>query len=158
MTFSKPKDNFRLKCTLPEISVVFWWLGTRRNARLVLQFRCSLTGHTVRQRKRDVTSAQTSKVWGSSSAKNMVSHALNYVNNYVAPDKKNKTKKPKTLVVQSLITKATNLGEHTECWWAMALAEGTPYRPLRCEEWLWKWSDKHTGQMVQRHTFLGAHS
>lgn len=24
--------------------------------------------------------------------------------------------------------------EHTECWWGMALAGGTPYRPLRCEE------------------------
>lgn len=27
-----------------------------------------------------------------------------------------------------------DLREHTECWWGMALAEGTPYRPLRCEE------------------------
>lgn len=36
----------------------------------------------------------------------------------------------------------------------MALAGGTPYRPLRCEEWLWKWSDKQTDQMAHKHTYL----
>lgn len=41
--------------------------------------------------------------------------------------------------------------QHTECWWVMALAEGTPYRPLRCEEWLWKWRDKQTDQTAQKH-------
>lgn len=29
---------------------------------------------------------------------------------------------------------SSDIMEHTECWWGMALAGGTPYRPLRCEE------------------------
>lgn len=57
-------------------------------------------------------------------------------------------------VAMATVSVVQLFGGHTECWWGMALAGGTPYRPLRCEEWLCKWSDKQADQGGARtHTF-----